>query len=126
MSLPEVLLWQALRDRPAHFKFRRQHPSGPYVADFFCHEAQLIIEVDGVAHERGDNPARDAVRDGWFQARGMSVLRIPAREVLDNLDGVIRAIVARCCALTPLRQASLATSPQRGGFGEEFYEAMRL
>jgi very-short-patch-repair endonuclease len=47
MSLPEVLLWQALRARPGGWKFRRQHPSGPYVADFYCHEARLIVEVDG-------------------------------------------------------------------------------
>ncbi len=47
MSLPEVLLWQVLRTRPSDLKFRRQHPSGAYVADFYCHEARLVIEVDG-------------------------------------------------------------------------------
>ena len=98
MSLPEVLLWQALRQRPGAFKFRKQHPAGPYSADFFCHEARLVVEVDGEAHGMGDNPARDIERDRWFAARGIRVLRIPARDVLTNLDGAVQAIMAEARA----------------------------
>ena len=94
MSLPEVVLWQALRTRPAGLKFRRQHPSGPYVADFYCHEARLIVEIDSYAHETGDRPARDATRDAWFAARGLKVLRIPAHLVLHDLESVVRGIAA--------------------------------
>ena len=94
MSLPEVLLWQALKARPGGFKFRKSHPAGPYVADFYCHEARLVIEVDGEAHERGDRPARDAVRDRWFAVRELSTLRIPAKDVLTNIDGAVHGIVA--------------------------------
>jgi very-short-patch-repair endonuclease len=145
MSLPEVLLWQALRERPNGLKFRNQHPAGDYVADFFCHKARLVVEVDGEAHDRGDRPERDQDRDTWFLARRFRVLRIPAREVLDDLENVIRGIVAaaipplqgegnhaqhgggvsaseqkpvagaRLRRVTPLRQASPATSPRRGG-----------
>ncbi|MGC6400659.1 endonuclease domain-containing protein [Sphingomonas sp. FW199] len=89
MSLPEVLLWQALRRRPAGLKFRRQHPSGPYVADFYCHQAKLIVEIDGEAHERGDRQARDASRDRWFAERGLTVIRYPACDVLNDLDAVV-------------------------------------
>jgi very-short-patch-repair endonuclease len=53
MTLPEVILWQWLRQRPDGLKFRRQHPTGPYVLDFFCSDARLAIEVDGEAHSRG-------------------------------------------------------------------------
>jgi len=95
LSLPEVLLWAALKERPSGFKFRSQHGAGPYVADFYCHEARLIIEVDGENHGFGDRPARDRVRDGWFDARGLAVMRIPAREVLRDRDSVVRGIVAR-------------------------------
>ncbi|HEV2816978.1 MAG TPA: DUF559 domain-containing protein [Allosphingosinicella sp.] len=95
MSLPEVLLWQELRRRPAGLKFRKQHPAGPYAADFFCHEARLVVEVDGEAHDRGDRPARDAGRDAWFAERRFAVMRIPAAEVLGNLEDVIQGIVAR-------------------------------
>ena len=98
MSLPEVFLWQELRQRPAGLKFRKQHPSGTYSADFFCHAARLIVEVDGEAHDRGDRPDRDAVRDRWFEERRFDVLRIPAAEVLRDLEAVVRAIVARAQA----------------------------
>jgi len=95
MSLPEVLLWQQLKTRPGDFKFRKQHPSGPYVADFYCHEARLVIEVDGEAHERGDRPMRDAQRDAWFADRNLDVLRIGAKDVLKNIEGVVQAVVVR-------------------------------
>lgn len=94
MSLPEVLLWRALRGRPDGLKFRRQHPSGDYVIDFFCLEAGVGIEVDGVSHDMGDRPERDVVRDAWLLGQGIEVLRIPARDVLGDLDAVIRHIVA--------------------------------
>jgi len=95
LSLPEVLLWMALKRRPAGFKFRKQHPSGPYVADFYCHEARLIIEIDGSAHDYGDRPQRDSDRDAWFNGRGLDVLRVPARHVLRDCDAVVRGIIAR-------------------------------
>ena len=95
MSLPEVLLWQELRKRPSGLKFRHQHPAGPYAADFFCHQARLVVEVDGEAHDRGGRPARDENRDAWFAARRFDVMRVPASEVLGNLEGVLQGIVAR-------------------------------
>lgn len=95
MSLPEILLWQQLKMRPGDFKFRKQHPSGPFTADFYCHEARLIIEVDGEAHERGDRPQRDAARDEWFAVRNLDVMRVSAKDVLKNLEGVVQAVVVR-------------------------------
>ncbi|MFN4096918.1 MAG: endonuclease domain-containing protein [Sphingomonas sp.] len=95
LSLPEVLLWMALKDRPGGFKFRKQHPSGPYQADFYCHEARMIVEIDGSAHDFGDRPQRDHVRDNWFTARNLDVMRIPAREILRDCDAAVRGIVAR-------------------------------
>lgn len=70
MSLPEVLLWQQLRRRPGELRFRRQHPAGPYVLDFYCDAQKLAIEVDGEAHSRGNRPERDSARDGWLDAGG--------------------------------------------------------
>ena len=92
MSLPEVLLWRELRSKPDGVQFRRQHPAGPYVLDFFCATANLAIEVDGEAHNYGDRPQRDLARDAWLLKQGVEVLRIPAAEVLKNLDGVMQAI----------------------------------
>jgi very-short-patch-repair endonuclease len=115
MSLAEVLLWQELRQRPAGMKFRKQHPAGPYVADFFCHDARLVVEVDGEAHDRGDRPQRDAARDAWFAERRFEVLRIPAQEVLANLEGVVQAIVARATTQNPPLQGEVARGARRRG-----------
>jgi len=72
----EKLLWQILRDRrfSAH-KFRRQHPFGPYILDFFCVEAFLKIELDGGQHGHMEHRQADAERDAWLEARGVKVLR---------------------------------------------------
>jgi very-short-patch-repair endonuclease len=99
MTLPEILLWRELRGRDGD-KWRKQHPAGPYTLDFYCDRAKLCVEVDGEAHERGNNPERDARRDAWLAANGIATLRIPAAEVLGNLDGVLthieRATRDRC------------------------------
>lgn len=100
MSLPEVLLWRALRDRPDGFKFRRQHPSGPYIADFYCHAARLIIELDSEAHERGDRSSHDALRDAWFAARGLLTVRLAASDVPDDLDAIVRHLVTLAATRT--------------------------
>ena len=86
LSLPEKLLWVRLRG--ADMRFRRQHPIGPYVLDFYCAAAKLAIEVDGTAHDFGNRPRRDEVRTEWLKHQGMEVLRIPAAEVLADPDAV--------------------------------------
>ena len=96
LTLPEGLLWQALRARPSNLKFRRQHPCGRFVLDFYCETAKLGIEVDGMAHDMGDRPDRDITRDRWLTNNGIRVLRVPARDVLHDLDAVVRQIVAAC------------------------------
>jgi very-short-patch-repair endonuclease len=93
MTLPEVMLWQNLRGSPAGLKFRKQHPSGPYIADFYCHRARMIIEVDGMAHDMGDNPAKDEKRDRWFAERDLEVIRIPATDILKNPSSVSQSLV---------------------------------
>ena len=81
MSPPETRLWSVLRTRPSGLKFRRQHPVGPFILDFFCREALLAIEVDGFAHQLGDNPQRDEARDQWLAKQGIATLRIDALDV---------------------------------------------
>jgi very-short-patch-repair endonuclease len=94
MSLPEVLLWQRLRGAPWDISFRKQHPIGAYRADFYCAAAKLVIEVDGIAHDMGDRPARDAVRTQALRKKGYRVLRIPAVDVLRDPDAVASSILA--------------------------------
>jgi very-short-patch-repair endonuclease len=92
MTLPEILLWQQLRKSGTGLRFRHQHPAGRYILDFYCPKYRLAVEVDGEAHERGDRPERDAIRDAWLTAQGVRICRIPAAEVLTDLDAVLRHI----------------------------------
>jgi very-short-patch-repair endonuclease len=101
MSLPEALLWRHLRTRPAGYKFRRQHPAGPYVLDFYYAAAALCIEVDGLAHDLGTNPQRDERRDAWLANSGIKTLRIPAAEILRDLEPVTQLIHQQCASRTP-------------------------
>jgi len=94
MTLPEVLLWLQLRQPGEGLpRFRRQHPLGPYVLDFYCPAARLCIEVDGWGHNMGDQPERDERREAWLAAGGIATLRVTAAEVLADPDGVADGIV---------------------------------
>jgi very-short-patch-repair endonuclease len=94
MTPPELRLWSALRRKSQlGLRFRRQHPLGPYILDFYCDAASLAVEVDGEGHGFGDRPRRDAIRDQWLLERGVRTLRIAAVDVRDNLDGVVEMIV---------------------------------
>jgi very-short-patch-repair endonuclease len=86
----ERALWLALRDRRlAGLKFRRQVPFGPFIVDFHCADAHLVIEADGSQH--GD--AADIARDHWLQAQGQTVLHFWNHDILTNLPGVLEAIL---------------------------------
>jgi very-short-patch-repair endonuclease len=85
-------LWRALRNKTIDgLRFRHQAPIGDFIVDFFCPEAKLVIEIDGVTHV--DEP-KDKARDRWFQARGYTVLRFWNNEVMGNLQGVPDVIQA--------------------------------
>jgi very-short-patch-repair endonuclease len=118
MTLPEVILWHWLRQRPDGLKFRRQHPTGPYVLDFFCSDARLAIEVDGEAHSRGDRPRRDASRDAWLRSAGIETLRIPAFELLNDADAVLLWVLTEAKARLPLHHPS-GGPPPRDKLGED-------
>ena len=92
LTLPEILLWRELRKLP--LRIRKQVPVDPYVLDFYCAKAGLVIEVDGEAHDRADRPERDARRDAWLAEQGVTTLRIPAADILRALEAVMRLILA--------------------------------
>ena len=105
MSLPEVLLWRELKQSAGGGpQFRRQHPIGPYVLDFYCSRARLCIEVDGYAHGTDDRPQRDERRDRYLAAQGVHVERIAARSVLQDPHAVahgVRVLAAELIAARP-------------------------
>jgi very-short-patch-repair endonuclease len=95
MSLPEVLLWRAIKGRKLNgLQFRKQHPIGPYVLDFYCDAARLAVEVDGGSHDFGDRPERDERRDAWMLERGVRTLRLSASLILADVDDAARTIIA--------------------------------
>jgi ATP-dependent DNA helicase RecQ len=92
---PEDLLWLALRNgQIGGMKFRRQHPIGPYVVDFFCHSAKLVVEVDGMSHD--DKLAQDAAKSKFVESQGLRLLRVTNEDVMRDLDAVTRAIAQLC------------------------------
>ena len=93
LTKPEAMLWRYLRASPHGLRFRKQHPAGPFILDFFCARANLAIEIDGIAHDMGDRPARDAHRDQWLAFQRIDTLRIAAIDVLRNAAEVADLIV---------------------------------
>ena len=93
MSKPKIMLWQQLRKKPLGIKFRRQHPIGPYILDFYCPSAKLGIEVDGIANDMGDCPERDERRDWALSQEGVEMIRISAQEVLHDPADVAERIL---------------------------------
>ena len=90
MTDAEVRLWFHLRRSQLNgFRFRKQHPIGPYIADFACIEKRLIVEVDGSQH----NETIDAERDTWFQRHEYRVLRFWNHDVLSQTDHVLAEIL---------------------------------
>jgi very-short-patch-repair endonuclease len=91
----EDRFWQAVRNRQLDgFKFRFQHSLWPYVVDFICMEAKLIVELDGGQHSE----TKDARRTAFLEARGFRVLRFWNHDVLENLEGVLAVVSAALAA----------------------------
>ncbi len=87
----EKLLWECLRNRQLlNAKFRRQHNISRYIADFYCHEALLVIELDGSIHKI--QKIKDSIRNDWMQKNGFTVLRFTNLEVFNETEGVLYAI----------------------------------
>jgi very-short-patch-repair endonuclease len=90
-TVAEDRLWKYLRNRQMEgAKFRFQSPVGPYVADFFCVEAKLIVELDGGQH--GVAIEKDAARTKWIEGAGYIVIRFWNNDVLANTEGVLEVI----------------------------------
>ena len=95
MTLAERRLWQVLKQRQQDgHRFRRQHPMGPYIADFACLEVGVVIEVDGGQHHESEEDRR---RDRYLHGIGFKVLRFWNNDVVANLEGVC-ASIAQCLA----------------------------
>ena len=91
----ERRLWQRLRNRQLNgAKFRRQQPIGSYIADFFCLDAKLVIELDGSQHAERPTQYLDERRTEYLENQGYRVVRFWNEEVMDNIDGVLKTIAS--------------------------------
>jgi adenine-specific DNA-methyltransferase len=94
-SKAENSLWLVLRNRQVDgLKFRRQHVLGSYIADFFCAEQHLVVELDGDTH--ASQEPYDLQRTQWMESQGFRVMRFTNFDVLENLDAVVEAIRNAC------------------------------
>ena len=112
MSPPEVVLWVRLRCRhPGRPTIRRQHPIGPYIADFYCSAARLVIEVDGAIHAEEAQRAHDDRRDVYMRRLGYHVVRCTGADVMADPDSVAQGIFDMAMALTPPTPPPSASPP---------------
>lgn len=99
MTPSEKRLWSALRkNRLSLWRFRRQQPVGPYIVDFYCSEAKLILELDGESHVKKESS--DKARDDFFKHNGIDVFRVWDSQVFDNPEGILALIFQRCAERT--------------------------
>ena len=104
MTEPEAMLWSRLR-RPIATEavFRRQHPMGSYILDFYCSAAKLCVEIDGHGHGEPAQTAHDARRDAWLRLQGVEVHRIPASSVFEDVDEVADGLRSLAASLAGQR-----------------------
>jgi very-short-patch-repair endonuclease len=93
-TIPERILWDSLRGRRLNgWKFRRQHPIGQFVVDFFCREKCVAVELDGEVHSKIEVAGHDAERDKFLRLQGVKILRFTNNQVLEDLPRVLEAIL---------------------------------
>jgi very-short-patch-repair endonuclease len=95
MTDAERKLWSLLRNNRLGVKFRRQVPYGPYILDFYCVKARLVVELDGSQHYTPEGRQRDAIRDAYLRNDGLEVVRFLNDEVFVNEEGVEQVISER-------------------------------
>ena len=95
MTPAEKLLWKRLERKQIHgLRFRRQHPVARFIADFYCHAALLIIEIDGGIHHDTEVAQHDREREIELRSLGLNVMRFTNREIMHDIDTVIQKISA--------------------------------
>jgi very-short-patch-repair endonuclease len=93
MTKAEELLWERLNKKQIlGLRFRRQHPINIFIADFYCHAARIVVELDGEIHEIPENKEYDIAREEELKKFGIEVIRFKNYEVLNNIDFVISSI----------------------------------
>ena len=114
-DVEKKLWWKLRREQLADLNFRRQHPIGPYVLDFYCPSIQLAVELDGGQHNFSSAQNKDERRTAWLNEKGVTVLRFWNNDVMGNMDGVLSEIMRISESLVLRRQTPSLTLPLAGG-----------
>jgi len=97
----EAVLWTYLSNKQRDFRFKRQHPIKYFIADFYCHKAKLVIEIDGGYHQLPEQYEYDKNRDYELEELGLKVLRFTNEQVFFNIENVIKDIEKELIPPTP-------------------------
>ena len=122
----EAIFWETVRTKRLYgLKFRRQHQIGHFIVDFYCHQHQLIIELDGAVHDQPEQKQRDDQRNAYLQSLGHTVLRFPNQAIFEDLGTVLR-VIAQHIGLDLLASNPSWPSPSPSqGEGDRSLEAPR-
>jgi imidazole glycerol-phosphate synthase subunit HisF len=105
MTDAETILWGYLRQHPMGMKFRRQHPLGIYIADFYCHKLKLVIEVDGKIHDKDAVKIEDEKRQNQLELDGLRIVRFKNEEILKKPEIVFESIDLLITELSKVKYA---------------------
>jgi very-short-patch-repair endonuclease len=113
MTLAEKLLWRKINCKKLlGLTFRRQHPINQFIANFYCHQTRLVIEIDGSIHDIVDSKLRDIGREHEFEKFGLTTIRFRNEDVIDDISMVINKIASVCQLKVPhLKDSPLPASP---------------
>ncbi len=118
MTETEKLLWQYLRNKQIEgLRFKSQHPIGRYIADFYCHKAKLVIEVDGGYHNKSEQKEYDENRNSIMESYGIKVIRFTNDEIINKINWVIEFIKTQTKLLTGKNNSEDINTPPLGGRG---------
>ena len=96
MTHAESILWAHLKAKPNGLKFRRQHPLGIFIADFYCHKLKLVIELDGSIHDNDDVKENDEIRQKLIEGDGITVMRFKNEEVMNDIQNALKQLEQKC------------------------------
>jgi len=97
MTLAEKILWNELSAKKlSGYTFRRQHPINNFIADFYCHKARLVIEIDGSIHEVRDHKIYDEGREDELEKFGLATIRFTNNQIMNNIESVLSKLRSEC------------------------------
>ena len=117
MTDAEIILWEYLKTKPLGYKFRRQHPIQQFIADFYCHALQLIIEADGEIHQKIENEIADEERDKALISSGIRIIRFNNKQIFNSMETVVDTITSIMHSIQYSQKIEGTNIPPSGGQG---------